>query len=316
MGDAEQSVTYADRSGDAGQAMINRTTHADALHQAGRRAEAEARFREAEQMQAERQPAYPLLYSLPGFRYCDLLLTAAERAAWQRVLELRASVLECASPLALSGAPVPPDAASTSGAESGRGLPHSKTLRDVRERAAQTLKWVTDAKLGLLTIALDHLTLGRAALYAAILDSPDSALRIPHSELASAVSGLRRAGTQDHLPRALLTRAWQRSLTGLRTGPESAQSDLDEAWEIAARGPMPLFLADIHLTRFRLFGRQKAKGERQKEEDGSQKPEVGSQEYPWESPQHDLAEARRLILKHSYLRRLPELKDAEAALKS
>ena len=37
---------------------------ADALHQAGRRAEAEARFREAEQMQAESQPDYPLLYSL------------------------------------------------------------------------------------------------------------------------------------------------------------------------------------------------------------------------------------------------------------
>ena len=62
---------------------LSRTTHADALHQAGRRDEAEARFREAEQMQAERQPDYPLLYSLWGFRYCDLLLTEAERAAGQ-----------------------------------------------------------------------------------------------------------------------------------------------------------------------------------------------------------------------------------------
>jgi len=83
MEDAERSVIYADRSGDAFQRMSKRTTHADALHQAGRRAMAEARFREAEQMQAERQPAFPLLYSLPGFRYCDLLLTEAERAAWQ-----------------------------------------------------------------------------------------------------------------------------------------------------------------------------------------------------------------------------------------
>ena len=63
-----------------------RTTHADALHQAGRRAEAETRFREAEQMQAERQPDYPLLYSLRGFQYCDLLLAAPERAAWQMML--------------------------------------------------------------------------------------------------------------------------------------------------------------------------------------------------------------------------------------
>ena len=60
-----------------------RATHADALHQAGRRAEAEARFREAEEMQAECQPDYPLLYSLQGFLYCDLLLADPERGAWQ-----------------------------------------------------------------------------------------------------------------------------------------------------------------------------------------------------------------------------------------
>jgi hypothetical protein len=38
--------------------------------------------------------------------------------------------------------------------------------------------------------------------------------------------------------------------------------------------------------------------------------------YPWESPAHDLAEARRLITKHGYLRRLPELEDAEAAARA
>ena len=86
VGDAEQSVTYADRSGDANWKYASRTTHADALHQAGRRAEAETRFREAEQMQAESQPAYPQLYSLQGFNYCDLLLAAPERAAWQIIL--------------------------------------------------------------------------------------------------------------------------------------------------------------------------------------------------------------------------------------
>ena len=60
MGDAEQSVTYADRSGSVRQiVMISKAAHADALHQAGRRVEAEARFREAEQMQAENQPETP-----------------------------------------------------------------------------------------------------------------------------------------------------------------------------------------------------------------------------------------------------------------
>src|SRR6185295_14837963 len=85
VGDAERSVTFADQSGDAFLRMVCRTTHADALHQAGRRAEALALFREAEGIQAEWQPGYPRLYSLAGFRYCDLLLAEAERAAGRQV---------------------------------------------------------------------------------------------------------------------------------------------------------------------------------------------------------------------------------------
>jgi hypothetical protein len=136
----------------------------------------------------------------------------------------------------------------------GTGMVDSKTRHAIAQRATQTLKWGDVAyRQTLLTIALAHLTLGRAALYAAILqESPISNLK---SEIEQAVSGLRRAGRSDYLPLALLTRAWLRFLTAARTGPESAPSDLDEAWEIAQRGPMPLFLADIHLSRARLFGR-------------------------------------------------------------
>jgi tetratricopeptide (TPR) repeat protein len=279
--DVEQSVTYADRSGDAFQRMARRTTHADALHQAGRRDEAEARFREAEQMQAESQPDYALLYSLRGFRYCDLLLAEAEREAGK---EGESKKEQC---LAL--------------------------CRAVSERATQTFEWAERNKFALLTIALDHLTLGRAALYAAILESrsgrrestqTSSAPPSPEesqlgftsaaTELDQAVSGLRRAAAVEFLVCGILTRAWLRSLTGARTGSESAQSDLDEAWEIAERGPMPLFLADIHLYRARLFFREA--------------------ECPWQSPQHDLAEARRLIFKHGYLRRKEELEDAEGLI--
>ena len=304
--DAEQSVTYADRSGDAFERMARRTTHADALHQAGSRAEAEARFREAEQMQAERQPAYPLLYSLAGFRYCDLLLAEAERASWGKD-------------------------------EGGRMKDELlATCRAVSQRAAQTLKWVTDAKLGLLTIALDHLTLGRAALYEGLLkgrdalprvrdslsdddgtkviassagtsSSSDATQRVPTDlfetarlELDAAVSGLRRAGTLHNLPFSLLTRAWLRFLTGALVGAESAQEDLDEAWEIAERGPMKLFMADIHLYRARLFGRMRVEG--------------GGMKYPWESPQADLAAAEKLINECGYGRRRGELEDAKRAI--
>jgi hypothetical protein len=159
----------------------------------------------------------------------------------------------------------------------------------------------------ILSAALGRLTLGRAALYAAILD--EAKRRDATSTLELAVSGLRRAGQQQYLPLGLLTRAWcffakatqdtqQSQLPRARDCLSNAQGDLDEAWEIAERGPMPLHMADIHLHRARLFGRMT--GEPLK--------------YPWESPQHDLAEARRLIVKHGYLRRMPELEDAEAAL--
>src|SRR5689334_16185938 len=51
---------------------------ADALHQAGRWEESTEAFREAEALQAEWQPEYPRLYSLQGYRYCDLLLSHGE----------------------------------------------------------------------------------------------------------------------------------------------------------------------------------------------------------------------------------------------
>jgi len=44
--------------------------------------------------------------------------------------------------------------------------------------------------------------------------------------------------------RGLLTRAWLRFLEGDADG---ARADLDEAWDIAERGPMRLHMADIHL---------------------------------------------------------------------
>ncbi len=80
---ARQSVELADRSGEAFQRMGNRTTLANAMHQAGQLAEAEAAFREAEEMQKARQREYPLLYSVQGFQYCDLLLSQGKVAEVQ-----------------------------------------------------------------------------------------------------------------------------------------------------------------------------------------------------------------------------------------
>ena len=264
--DAEAAVSDADRSGDSVQRTINRGTHAEALHQAGRRAEAGRLFAEAETMQAESQPYYPLLYSVRGSQYCDLLLADAERAASWIVLN------------------------------EGRAQPSIKTLeacQAVSKRSAQTLDWMSawrDASL--LTIGLGHLTLARASLYAAILD-----VRRPGGDhMREAADFLRRAGTQDYLPCALLTRALFLATT---SDFDSARDDLDEACEIAERGPMRLFLADIHLHRARLFGLM------------ASRPAA----YPWTSPRDDLDAAKKLIDECGYGRRREELADAEAAYK-
>ncbi|MEM8950958.1 MAG: toll/interleukin-1 receptor domain-containing protein [Pseudomonadota bacterium] len=85
---SEAAIKHADRSGNAFQRLVNRATIADARHQAGDLAAAQALFEEAEALQAAFQPYYPHLYSDPGYRYCDLLLTLGQAdAVRERALE-------------------------------------------------------------------------------------------------------------------------------------------------------------------------------------------------------------------------------------
>ena len=267
---AESSVTFADDGGDGFQRVARRTVNADILHQSGRYDEAEALFLQAEELQADLYPEYELLYSLAGIRYCDFLLAAVERAAWQAILTSRSSEAEWQKEI--------------------------EACQAVSRRASHSLKIAKKKNIGLLNVALDHLTVSRTALYEALL----SARSVSISEVDEAVSALRHAGQQQELPRGLLTRALCRSLQHNWTGPDSAQSDLDEAWEISSRGPMPLFKAEVHLHRARLFGVALRDGK--------------LDEYPWESVEHDLSEAHQLIETQGYGRRTGELEDARAAL--
>lgn len=250
--DAEQSVELADRSGDAFYRMTARATLAHALFQQGQELALE-RFREAEAIQVQRQREYPLLYSLRGFNYCELLLGEAERAAWQRQLGLESSIQD--SEL------------------------HQCCL-DVEHRGQKMFEWRTPDD-ALFDIALDHLTLARSALYLATLQRTPAARS--EQESRQAMQLFRAAGTQDGLPGVLLTRAWVRLSAG---NPDGARADLDEAWQVASRGDMRLFMADIHLHRARLFRNSTA-----------------------------LAKARALIEECGYWRRKEELEDAEKAAK-
>ncbi len=279
---AEQSIAHADRNGAAFWNIVAHAKLADVLHQVGRFAEAQKHFYVAETVQAKHQPTYSFLYSLQGFRYCDLLLHEAEQDAWRSFLNR--------------------------GGEST----HIAALNAVALRANQTLLWFQrSSHSSILSIALDSLTLCRVALYSEMLKNvvncmlSDTLGRVEgiQSNIDHVVVDLRHSGDAMYLPHGLLTRAWLRCLQDQHIGPDSAKTDLDEAWEIAERGPMPLFLADIHLHRARLFFREK--------------------NYPWSQhtdgsscgPQDDLKEARRLVEKHGYGRRKEELEDAEAALR-
>jgi nucleoside phosphorylase/tetratricopeptide (TPR) repeat protein len=255
--DAMQAVAHADRSEDAFERMVKRTTLADARLAAGEWAQARELFEQAEAMQAQREPDKPQLYSLRGHQYCELLLCSAERAAWRQSGTL---------------------------AEPSELMSH---CTEVFERATRTLKdavrnrWTHD-------IARDHLTCGRAALYAARIHTraPTLACTLTldqaREQLEVAVDKLREAGAQYNLPKGLLTRAWMHHLCNR---DDLAHRDLDEAWTLAIRGPMPLFQADIELHRARLFHDRTA-----------------------------LARAATLIHQLGYHRRLGELEDAQAQL--
>jgi hypothetical protein len=78
---AEKAIAFADRAGSASEARGTLTALADSLHAAGEWEKAENLFSDAERRQHKQKPKYPFLYSLRGYRYCDLLLSHGQAAA-------------------------------------------------------------------------------------------------------------------------------------------------------------------------------------------------------------------------------------------
>lgn len=273
--DCRGSVALANRSRSAFQQSVNRAAFADALHQRDAHAEALSLFRDAEAIRAKAFPTAPLLKSVRGFQYCDLLLSKAEIKAWQ---VFNSFVLSEHSSLTSKC-----DVAS-----------HMSQCTEVERRANLILNRI-ESEDWPIDVALERLTLARALLYTAVfnrsLGRPGTYISKIVSLVTSAVTGLRRAGDATHIPRGLLTRAWLHCLT---RNSAAAAADLDDAWDIAERGPMPLHMADIHLHRARLFFRKKY--------------------YPWTSPTDDIVLAEALINECGYHRRDRELTDAKRVI--
>ncbi len=278
----EAAVVFADAIADvtASAKSITRAFHAHALHQASRKGAASARFREAEGILRAHRPQYPLLISIGGSCYCDLLLAEAETTVWLRILDGSGS-----NPSGLFGPSVrvidkrSPQPMAVQGCD------------DVERRAGQTLSWGEQKGLAPLDIGLDHLSIGRSILYRGILERSRSQFGSVRSHFQASAEGFRKSGDLNHLPQVFLSLSLLRFLEGDTRG---GRADLDEAFDIAERGPMRLHMADIHLHRARLFFREKP--------------------YPWKSPQDDLAAAEKLINDCGYHRRDEELADAKRSI--
>ncbi len=217
---AQQSLTLADRSGDWIKRENNLTTLADALHQAGRMTEATTAFHEAEARHAQRLPTHPLLFSLFGFRYCELLLSQGQAQAMQ---ERAAQTLEWGK--------------------------HGYSPLDF------ALDRLTLGRACLMLAVQPGSLPAMPSVFRTDKDADLDALAQAVTSLDRAVAELRQAGHQEFITRGLLARAAcfrLRGAIGEADGYDRARADLDEAFAIATRGEMRLHLADCHLESARL----------------------------------------------------------------
>jgi hypothetical protein len=263
----EQALKYADDSGDNFRRKRTRVVAGDAFFQSGKLVKAADYFRQADQIQTESQTIRD--HSILGFPGAEFLLATAERYAWRQTLNL----------------PLPSDISHL--------VTRCSNVQLRADNAARLTAHNSTSRPG----SLSDVTNVRAALYRGLFSQ--TALT-NGAAIDAAITALRRSSQQFRLVHGLLTRAWLRVVENARN---NAQEDLDEAWEIAERGPMRLHKADIHLYRARLFH--------------STRP------YPWKSsfygpqrgPKDDLKDARKLIEYCGYWRRKEELEDAEEAAK-
>ena len=280
-----QSVELADRSGEDFWRMVCRTTLTDALHQAGELDESHALFAEAEKMQQERQPQYDRLYSLQGFRYCDLLLAGG---AWPEVRERAEQWLQWRT-------------------QGDSLLDHSLEYLTLGRAAVQ--ETIAQADLPVISglapdLACVHPLGGYVErvrredehISGAVerIGGYDEPVRRAVEWLDQAVDGLRESGRDDYLPRGLLARAACRRWAAHFS---AAEQDLQECEEIAWRGGMQLHLIDCHLEAARLA-------------------RDSGRAVLWLTAAEHLAAAQDGIVKTGYKRRLVEAEQVAAVVRA
>jgi tetratricopeptide (TPR) repeat protein len=315
---AERAVEWADREHHLPLSMIeyrtlyDRTTLADAQAAAGAVAEAEATFDRAEALQRNARGTLPFfwLYSVQGYRYCDLLLfeakfgTARDRAAialshfsrpnkWLLSIALDTLALGRAYfGLALS--------ASTKGRADGGSEVHFAT--ELYDPEIEFHLRRAYSHLGICTTTSGH-------------DDARVQARNAAKFIDGAVEDLRGSGSSYHIPRGLIAHAAFRRAVGDWDG---AVRDLDEVEEIAKPGAMRLYLCDCALERARLaLARREAfaplTGLLEKRRPRLLSPAAAAAGLRKET-RVDLDLARKLVAECGYHRRDEELAELDAVI--
>lgn len=264
-----EAVLKADESRDRFRRSVERALLAGALHQGGNLKEANRLFFESAKFY-QGVSNVRVLCSVPGALFRDLLLDPAERAFWITLWESSS----------LRGARVVFEVAGRRVSLRKAELLHA--CERVYDEASAAYTVAISSKRH-MQIGLDLNSLVRSRLIEKALGKMNGATeRLISGLMTDALWHLRQGGVIEKVCPALLTASLH--YHRIMGDEEKARGCLDEAQQIAERGPMPLYLADVHLHRARLF--------------------------------HDKAELKRarvLIEKHSYWRRKEELEDAEAA---
>ena len=130
--------------------------------------------------------------------------------------------------------------------------------QEVMKRTENTIQIAIEKK-DPLSFALDNLSIGRSSLFQYLYEKKGD-FRLTQEFFDKAVGGLRRAGRQDHIARALLSRA---ALFREKQEYKKAQIDLEEALEFAEPSGMILHLIDYYLESARLNFAMKMNGEAQ-----------------------------------------------------
>jgi tetratricopeptide (TPR) repeat protein len=235
---AQQSVAYV-KSADvpADVALRSRTFLGFAQYWVGQFEAAKATFQEAEDVQKHAHPERPMLHSVLGYMYCELLLDHLEsqrgdltptqfKQAWCALYRRIQRALTFAQ---------------------HDGLPCDIGLQHVSMGRLYILAWErhgAEAIAGGLTTRLGT----RSEMHPSGMEntSPRTALDQALRHLTDAVEYLRESHHLNYLPRALLTRA---ALYRLHDHFDLAHNDINEALDIAQSSAMDFYQADAHLEK-------------------------------------------------------------------